>query len=70
MQVVDKKVNLTLVGVDGNPFAIMGAFSQQAKKEGWSEQEIETVIEEATSGDYDNLLSTIMAHCEDGGMTE
>ena len=61
---IGKTLNLELVGVDGNAYAIMGLFRRQARREGWSEQEIETVIEEAMSGDYNHLLSTIMTYCE------
>lgn len=61
---IGKTIDLELVGVDGNAFAIMGVFRRQARKEGWSSQEIETVIEEAMSGDYDHLLATIMTYCE------
>lgn len=63
-KVIDKTVNLNLVGVDGNAFMIMGVFKWQAKKEGWSNKEIDTVITEAKSGDYNHLLATISNHCE------
>ncbi|HAQ69840.1 MAG TPA: hypothetical protein DCR48_02590 [Flavobacteriales bacterium] len=61
---VDKTVNLDLVGVNANAFAIMGAFSRQAKREGWTKQEIDLVLDEAKTGDYDHLLATIILHCE------
>lgn len=64
-QVVKKTVNLSLVGVDGNAYAIMATFRRQARKEKWSEVEIELVIEEAQSNDYNHLLNTIMNHCEE-----
>lgn len=60
-----KKINLNLVGIDGNAFAIMGAFQKQAKREDWTQEEINTVLDEAKSGDYDNLLQTIMKYCDD-----
>ena len=63
-RVIDKTVNLDLVGVNGNAFMIMGVFQRQAKKEGWSIQEIEVVLAEAKSGDYNHLLATIEKHCE------
>ena len=62
---MDKKVKLQLVGLDGNAYFIMGAFQRQARKEGWTQEEINEVLEEAKSGDYDHLLQTIMKHCED-----
>ena len=61
---VEKKVQLDLVGVDGNAFAIMGVFSKQARKEGWSKDEINVVLDKAMSGDYQHLLATIVGHCE------
>lgn len=60
---ITKKVNLKLVGLDGNAFVLMGAFRDQAEKEGWTEEEIDTVIEEAMSSDYRHLLSTLTKHC-------
>ncbi|WP_027879242.1 hypothetical protein [Mesoflavibacter zeaxanthinifaciens] len=63
-KVIDKTVDLDLVGVNGNAFMIMGVFQRQAKREGWSQQEIDAVLKEAKSGDYDHLLATIENHCE------
>ncbi|WP_396602060.1 hypothetical protein [Algibacter sp. R77976] len=63
-KVIDKTVNLNLVGVNGNAFMIMGVFRKQAKKEGWTSEEIEDVMTEAKSGDYNHLLATIENHCE------
>lgn len=63
-KVIDKTVNLNLVGVNGNAFMIMGVFRKQAKKEGWTPEEIEDVMTEAKSGDYYHLLATIENHCE------
>lgn len=63
-KVIDKTVNLNLIGVNGNAFMIMGVFRKQAKKEGWTPEEIEDVMTEAKSGDYNHLLATIENHCE------
>lgn len=63
-RVIEKTVNLNLIGVDGNAFMIMGVFKKQAKKEGWTLEEIEQVMDEAKSGDYVHLLATIENHCE------
>jgi hypothetical protein len=57
-----KKVNLKLVGLDGNAFALLGAFQRQARHEGWSQEEISSVLGEACSGDYSHLLSTLCRH--------
>lgn len=60
-----KKVTLDLLGIDGNAFAIMGAFQRQARKEGWTSDEIKAVLDEAKSSDYDHLLQTICSHTTD-----
>jgi len=62
-----KKINLRLIGIDGNAYALMAAFQHQARKEGWSKDEIQIVLDEAMSGDYDHLLATLAARCEKGG---
>lgn len=63
-QVIDKKVSLELEGLDGNAFALIGAFQKQARREGWSAEEIKSVRDECMAGDYDHLLQTLIAHCE------
>ena len=60
----DKKVKLNLVGLDGNAFVLMGSFSRQAKKDGWTKEEISEVLDECTKGDYNHLLCTLSDHCE------
>jgi hypothetical protein len=62
---VNKTINLSLVGIDGNAYSIMSAFSNQAKKEGWTKEEIDIVLHEAMSGDYNHLLQTIMSYTKD-----
>jgi hypothetical protein len=64
-RVIDKTVKLTLVGSDGNAFSLLGAFSNAAKRQGWDHDEVDKVFDEATSGDYDHLIATLAAHCED-----
>ena len=61
---INKKVTLELVGLDGNAFALMGAFQRQARREGWTPEEIKTVLDECQSGDYDHLLQTLVSVCE------
>lgn len=63
-----KKVNLKLVGLDGNTFSLLGAFRNQARKEGWTSQEIGDVTKDAMSGDYNHLLAVLSSHCESDGM--
>lgn len=59
-----KKVTLNLVGVDGNAYAIMGVFERQAKREYWTKEEIDEVLTEAQSDDYDHLVATISSRCK------
>ncbi len=63
-RLVNKTVNLNLVGVDGNAYVIMGMFQRQAEMEEWTEEEIKMVMDEAQSKDYNHLLNTIQIHCE------
>lgn len=64
---VTRKVTLDLVGLDGNAYVLMGAFSKQAKREGWEKEEIEKVLSECRSGDYDHLVQVLMDHTESVG---
>ena len=60
---VTKRVHLKLVGLDGNAFSLMGAFSHQAWREGWTKVEIDEVMNECKKGDYNNLLRVLSSHC-------
>ena len=62
--VVNKKVNLKLVGLDSNAFSLMGAFSNAARKEKWTDEETNTVLDEAMNGDYNHLVATLARHCK------
>ena len=43
-KIIDKTVDLNLIGVNGNAYAIMGAFQRQARKEDWTSEEIEAIL--------------------------
>ena len=58
-----KTITLDLVGLDGNAFSLMGAFKRQARKEGWTPNEIDGVLKDCMGGDYDHLLATLAAVC-------
>ncbi len=60
------KINGTLVGCDGNAYALMGKFRRDARDAGWERGEIDEVITEAKSGNYDNLIATLAGHYDDG----
>lgn len=57
-----KKVRLTLVGTDGNAFALLGRFQRAAKAQGWTPEQIRRVTLEMTRGDYNHLLSVLMSY--------
>jgi hypothetical protein len=52
-------INIPLVGEDGNAFSILGRVQRIMKRNGLHD-EVENFRTEATSGDYDNLLVTVM----------
>jgi hypothetical protein len=58
------KVILKLEGLDGNAFNLIGTFRLAAKRQGWSQEEISAVCAEATAGNYDHLLQTLVKYTE------
>jgi len=55
------KPKLSIIGRDGNAFAILGAAQRVAKA---NKLDWETIRTEATDGDYDHLLRTMMKYFE------
>lgn len=53
-----------LIGVDGNAFAVMGATKRALKQAKASGEYIQAYLDEAMSGDYDNLLSASVKFLE------
>lgn len=60
-----QKVKMKLEGLDGNAFNLLGVFSQNAKRQGWKQEEIKAVCDTAMQGDYDHLLRTLSNNIED-----
>ena len=60
--IVTTLVVLELAGIDGNAFSIMGAFRQAARRQKTPQAEIDAVLKECMSGDYDHLLVTIITN--------
>lgn len=65
-----ERVKWNLVGIDGNAFALLGAFQSAARRQGWPPQRITEVTTEARSGDYDHLLATLAKHTEQADEAE
>ncbi len=58
------KPKVKLIGADGNAFVILGRCMQIARKSKWSQEQVDQFKKEATSGDYDYLLQTVMKYFE------
>lgn len=54
------EVFVPLLGEDGNAFAIIGRALKAMRKAKLPEEEMSAFRDEATSGDYDHLLRTVM----------
>lgn len=54
-------VNVELVGEDGNAFSILGRVKKALEKSGHPEA-VAPFLEEAQSGDYGNLLRTVIKY--------
>jgi hypothetical protein len=52
-------IKVKLIGNDGNAFAILGAVQKALKMNKVPKVEVDQFFSDATSGDYDHLLSTI-----------
>jgi hypothetical protein len=54
------EVTVQLTGENGNAFMIIGLVRQALRYAGVGDDEVSQFTDEATSGDYDNLLRTCM----------
>jgi len=64
MKEPNRRPVVQLIGCDGNAFLVMGKVKQALKKAGADQEYITQYIEEATSGDYDNLLVVSMKYAD------
>jgi hypothetical protein len=53
-----------LIGTDGNAFAVLGLVLRALRDVGWSQHAIDAFTGEATAGDYDHLLRTVMKYVD------
>ena len=56
------RVTIFLTGHDGNAFAILATVRSALKHNGAGKMEIDKFVQEATSGDYDHLIQTVMKY--------
>ncbi|MCG3770020.1 MAG: hypothetical protein JW384_01154 [Nitrosomonadaceae bacterium] len=54
-------ITVELLGRDGNAFAILGRVQKAMRRGGVPQDDIKKFMEEATKGDYDRLLTTVMS---------
>ena len=66
-EITEGKPKVTLSGIDGNAFSIMGAV-KRAMQQHYGRPEYTKYFSdyqsEAMSGDYDHLIQTTMRYCE------
>jgi hypothetical protein len=53
-------IRVQLVGQDGNAFSIIGRTRVALRRGGVHAEAIDAFVQEATSGDYNHLLQTVM----------
>jgi hypothetical protein len=53
-------IHVQISGCDGNAFTILGSCRRAAQKARLPAEELKAFTEEATAGDYDQLLRTAM----------
>ena len=56
----ENKPTVKLIGLDGNAWGIMGRVKNALKDAGRSSKDINIYMEQAMSGDYNNLLRVTM----------
>ena len=56
-------VKLSLVGKDGNAYSLLSLFRRTAKRQGFTDDQIDPIIKDAQSGDYSHLLCVLMDNC-------
>jgi prevent-host-death family protein len=62
-RVKKKRVEMTFGSKD--PQYLLGSFELSAKIDGWSEEQITSVVTEAKAGDFDHLVRTLMKYTVD-----
>ena len=54
------QISVSLIGMDGNAFAIIGQIKNALKNFGVDNEEINNFYKEATAKDYNHLLNTVL----------
>ena len=61
----ERKVLGSFDGINGNAFMLMGYFQQQVKRQRFSKEWIQSVLDKAMSKDYDYLVGTLLDYLEE-----
>ncbi len=61
---MNSKPAVKLLGEDGNAFVLLGKSIQALEEAGYSQEEIDRFTKQATGGDYNHLLGTVMEWLE------
>lgn len=56
----DLKPEVEIIDQDGNAFSILAKCQSAARRAAWDERYLEEFLDEATAGDYNHLLRTVM----------
>jgi hypothetical protein len=59
---IPTEIIIDLTGPAGNAFALMGQARSFAKQLGYSQQDIDTLINDMKAGDYENLIQVFDKH--------
>lgn len=54
------EIEVELSGINGNAFNIIGVTQKALRRGGVPPAEVTRFVDEATSGDYDNVIQTVM----------
>lgn len=60
IEIKHPEIEIELTGSDGNAFSVLGHVRSSMRRAGINSSEIQAFTTEATSGDYDHLLQTVM----------
>ena len=55
----EPRIELNLLGSEGNAFFLLGTARNIARQLGWSENRTQTIMQEMASGDYENLVEVM-----------
>jgi len=56
-QKVNNGIEIDLTGPQGNAFFLLGTASKLGRQLGWDKDEIEILLRQMRSGDYENLIN-------------